>query len=212
MSKRWWWLLGGASLAALAVVGPRLYAELAYRGRITTVEAAPAERVAIVFGAGLWRDGRPAPVLYDRVATAVDLYHQGRVQKLLLSGDNRFEDYNEPGAMRQTALDLGVPDEDLVLDYAGRSTYDTCYRANAIFGVTRALLVTQNFHLPRALFTCDALGLTAQGVAADRRAYRRSAVAYWNFREVFATANAWWEVTIARPTPVLGEPLPIFNN
>lgn len=204
-----WWLVGSVGLVTAGLLAPRLYTELMYRTHITTAEAAPQQRVAIVFGAGLWRDGRPAPVLYDRVTTAVALYQQGKVQKLLLSGDNRFEDYNEPQAMRQTALDLGVPDEALVLDYAGRSTYDTCYRAQAIFGVTEALLVTQNFHLPRALFVCDALGINAQGVLADQRTYRRSSLAYWNFREIFATANAWWDVTVAHPTPVLGEPLPI---
>ena len=111
--------------------------------------------------------------------------------------------------MRQAALDLGVPETALVLDYAGRSTYDTCYRAKAVFGVERAVLVTQTFHLPRALFICEALGLQAAGVSADRRAYRRFSLAWWNLREVIATANAWWDVTVAHPVPVLGEPIPI---
>jgi SanA protein len=165
--------------------------------------------VAIVFGAGLRRDGGPTAVLYDRVATAAALYHAGKVRTLLLSGDNRFENYNEPGAMQQAALALGVPAADIVLDYAGRRTYDTCYRAQAVFGVTQALLVTQSFHLPRALFICEALGLSATGVSADQRTYRRSSLVIWNAREVVATAAAWWDVNIARPLPVLGEPLPI---
>ncbi len=202
-----WWFVGGASLAALALVAPRVYTELAYRARITTANVAPPERVAIVFGAGLWRNGRPTPVLYDRVVTAVELYHAGKVTTLLMSGDGTTN--AETQAMRQTALDLGVPDKAIVLDPAGLDTYATCYRARAIFGVTQALLVTQNFHLPRALFICDALGLSASGVMADQRTYRRSALAYWNFREIFATANAWWDVAIAHPTPGLGEPLPI---
>ena len=97
-------------------------------------------------------------ILYDRVAAAADLYRAGIVQKLLLSGDNRTFDYNEPGARRRTALTLGVADADITLDYAGRSTYDTCYRAHAIFGLNEAILVTQRFHLSRAITLCDALG------------------------------------------------------
>jgi SanA protein len=202
-------LLTGLGLAAVALVLPRLYTALRYQPHLRTPQTAPTERVAIVFGAGLTRSGLPTAVLRDRVAAAVELYRLGKVEKLLLSGDNRFENYNEPGAMRQAALDMGMPDAALVLDYAGRSTYDTCYRAKAIFGVERAVLVTQNFHLPRALFICDALGLPATGVSADRHTYRRSALAWWQLREIFATANAWWDVTVAHPVPVLGEKIPI---
>jgi len=191
------------------MVALRLYTTTKYHAQIYSVADAPAERIGIVFGAGLWRNGAPTPILYDRIATAAELYQQGKVEKLLLSGDNRFVDYNEPEAMRQAALDLGVPDTALVLDYAGRSTYDTCYRAKAIFGVSRAILVTQTFHLPRGLLICEALGIQAIGVNADRRPYPRRAATYWNLREVFATANAWLEVNITHPTPVLGEPLPI---
>ncbi len=114
------------------------------------------------------------PALYDRVATAVDLYQRGLVNKLLLTGDNRFVNYNEPEAMRRTAVKLGVPDEDLVLDYAGRRTYDSCYRAREIFGVNRAILVTQAFHLDRALYLCDAFGIDSVGVVADRRNYTQT--------------------------------------
>jgi SanA protein len=111
--------------------------------------------------------------------------------------------------MRTVALELGVPETDLVLDFAGRRTYDSCYRAKAIFGVTEAVLVTQAFHLPRALFLCEALGVSAAGVVADRREYRRSSLVIWNAREVLATAAAVWDLAVARPEPVLGEPLPI---
>ncbi len=199
-----------ATLAAVALLGPRAYTFLRYEARIHTAAAAPRERVAIVFGAGLTRSGRVTAVLYDRVATAADLYHAGTVERLLLSGDNRAADYNEPAAMRQAALDLGVPDQALVLDYAGTSTYDTCYRAQAIFGLDRALLVTQDFHLPRALFLCDTFGVEATGVSADRRTYRDRSLAFWAFREVFATAAAVWDVAVARPTPILGDPITIY--
>jgi len=131
------------------------------------------------------------------------------VSKLLLSGDNRFLNYNEPQAMYDAAIQLGVPADALVMDYAGRSTYDTCYRAHAIFGLTRALLVTQAFHLPRALYLCNALGMQTVGVEADRRAYMQRTELFWNLREIFATAAAWWDVNVARPVPVLGDPIPI---
>ena len=200
---------GLAGVAVLVSLAPRAYTALAYRAQMYDTASAPSERVAVVFGAGLQRDGSASPVLFDRVATAADLYHSGKVSKLLLSGDNRFLNYNEPQAMYDAAIMLGVPAEALVLDYAGRSTYDTCYRAHAIFGLTRAVLVTQAFHLPRALYLCDSLGLQTFGVVADRRAYQPRAEFYWNVREIFATAAAWWDVNIARPLPVLGDPLPI---
>lgn len=201
--------LEGLGIAVLTLGGLRLFITSKYQANIFAPADAPQERVAVVFGAGLLRNGQPTPVLYDRVAAAAELYHLGKVDKLLLSGDNRFVSYNEPGAMRKTALALGVPESALVLDYAGRSTYDTCYRAKAIFGLTRAILVTQDFHLPRALFICEALGMQVAGVSADRRDYHASSLAWWNLRETVATANAWVEVKVTHPKPVLGEPLPI---
>jgi len=151
-------------------------------------------------------------VLRDRVFTAAQLYFAGKVEKLLMSGDNRFVYYNEPAAMRAYALQLGVPEQDIVLDYAGRRTYDTCYRAQAIFGINQAILVTQNYHLPRALFTCNALGLPAIGVAADQRTYHPRSYRLWQIREIPATLVAFWETGISHPLPVLGQPEPIFPN
>ncbi|MCS7061527.1 MAG: ElyC/SanA/YdcF family protein [Anaerolineae bacterium] len=166
----------------------------------------PPQGVAIVFGAGV-RGERPTPMLYDRVASAVELYKAGRVHKLLMSGDNRFANYNEPRVMRKVALELGVPEQDIVSDYAGRSTYETCYRARDIFGVTSAVLVTQRFHLDRALMVCNALGVEAAGYAADRRPYRH---VWWNeLREIPALLNAFVQVYVTRPLPVLGEEMPI---
>jgi len=201
--------LGGLGVTALILVAPRLYTAAKFGGQLHSPEDAPAAHVAIVFGAGLTRSGAPTPVLYDRVAAAAELYRLGKVDKLLLSGDNRFLNYNEPGAMRKAALDLGVPDSALVLDYAGRSTYDTCYRAKAIFGLTQATLVTQAFHLPRALLICESLGLQATGVSADLRDYHFDALAWWTLRETLATANSVVELTLTHPKPVLGDPLPI---
>lgn len=197
-------------IAVLVILIPRIITQIYAYSRTFAIHDAPQREVAIVFGAGLWRDGSPTPVLQDRVATAVDLYFKGKVKKILMSGDNRTEYHNEPEAMRQYALNLGVPDEDIVLDYAGWRTYDTCYRARAIFGVNHAILVTQAFHLPRAIYTCNHLGLPAVGVVADQRLYRRRSLLYWHLREIPATLVALWEVHYARPLPVLGEPEPIF--
>lgn len=199
------------ALLAIVILGAaRGFTALYAKPRIVPVADAPEMPVAIVFGAGLSRDGTPSPVLRDRVETAAALYFKGKVKKLLMSGDNRFVDYNEPGAMRQYALDLGVPGEDIVLDYAGRRTYDTCYRAKAIFGITNALLVTQPFHLPRALYLCNQLGVKAVGVPADNRYYLKRSQLIWNIRETIATVVALWEVWITHPVPVLGPYEPIF--
>ncbi len=191
---------------------PRLTAKLHAWTRVQSVDDVPPHGVAIIFGAGLWRDGSPTPVLRDRVATGAELFFAGKVEKLLMSGDNSREDYNEPAAMKEYAINLGVSEEAIVLDYAGRRTYDTCYRARDIFELDSAILVTQGFHLPRALYTCNALGVAAIGVEADQRVYRRRSLAYWHTRETFATLVAMLEVHVLRPLPILGEPEPIFAN
>lgn len=179
-----------------------------YRRVIYTDPAAVPQRpVALVFGAGYWPNGTPSDILRDRVAAAVDLYQAGRVQKLLFSGDNRFKYYNEPAKMREVALSLGVPDEDIVLDYAGRRTYDTCYRARDIFGLREVVAVTQRYHLPRVLYTCQRLGIDAVGYMADRRPYIH--IRRYQAREVPALWLAWWDLWVRHPTPVLGEPIPI---
>lgn len=170
----------------------------------------PQAPVALVLGAGLNRDGSPGVVLRDRVNTATELYFAGKVEKLLMSGDNTSLYYNEPGAMQAYALSLGVPQEDIVLDYAGRRTYDSCYRAKAIFGVKELIVVTQAFHLPRALFLCNAFELDASGVAADDANYNRRSYTFWWVREILASGVAYWDMWIAQPQPILGDPEPIF--
>ena len=215
MAKRIFRFLGRLTLAvcALGLLGvllPRWITTIYSMNRIYQKEDAPNERLAIVFGAGLRRDGTPTPILRDRVETAASLYFSGRVEKLLMSGDNSFLNYNEPESMRQYAISLGVPEHVIAMDYAGRRTYDTCYRAKAIFGMESALLVTQKFHLPRALFLCNALGLKAYGVEANNRNYRDGALFIWNFREQLATVGAFLDVYVSSPLPVLGEPEPLF--
>ena len=192
----------------MLVVLLRWWTNYRYSRDVYTVEDAPTRPVAIVFGAGVWPGGQLSPILEDRVYTAAQLYHAGQVQKLLMTGDNRTVYYNEPAHMRAFALELGVPDEDIVLDYAGRRTYDSCYRARHIFRVDSAILVTQAYHLDRALFTAHGLGLDVVGVAADRRDYTYITQYWW--REMLATALAAWEVYVSQPVPVLGEELPIL--
>jgi SanA protein len=201
-----------AGLFLLIILAARLTTGLYARSRTYATSDVPSRRVVIVFGAGLWRNGTATPVLYDRVATAAALYHAGKVEFLLMSGDNRFIDYNEPAVMREVALSLGVPGDAIVLDFAGRRTYDTCYRARDIFQVEEAILVTQAFHLPRALYLCNQLGVDGVGVPADLQAYRKSTMLYWTLREALATVNALWELHVSHPIPVLGEPEPIFTE
>jgi len=200
-----------ASAVLIALWELRAWFQVRAAERIyTDVNSVPPTPVALVLGAGLWKNGMPTPALYDRVATAVDLYKAGKVKKLLMTGDNRFINYNEPEAMRKLAVQLGVPAANIVLDYAGRRTYDSCYRAKEIFQVKQVVIVTQRFHLDRSLFLCDAMGISSVGVVADRRVYQT--LPWWELREVFATAAAWWDVNVGHPVPVLGEKLPIHIN
>jgi len=194
----------------LGLLLPRLFTEIYAWNKLFTVDKAPVERVAIIFGAGLRRDGTPTTVLRDRVETGASLYFSGKAKKLLMSGDSQTEYYNEPEAMRQYAISLGVPDDAIVMDFAGRRTYDTCYRAKAVFGVENTLLVTQRFHLPRAVFLCNALGVEAVGVEANNRNYWRRSLIFWNIREQFATFTAFVDILVDKPTPILGQAQPIF--
>ena len=184
----------------------RIYAGVGDVPWLDSQEASPWP-AAIVFGAGYWPSGRLSDALADRMEAAISLYQSGKVKRLLLTGDNRFADYNEPAAMAQYAERRGVPREALVLDYAGRRTYDSCYRARAIFGLEQAILVTQAFHLPRALYTCDRLGLEVVGIVADRHQYVYGT--WYRLREVLALARAWSDVNLLKPLPVLGDPIPV---
>ncbi len=195
-----------------AITLPRIYTNTAYNPKIFSAKDSPSAPVAIVFGAGLNRNGTASLVLRDRVDTAIQLYRDGKVQKFLFSGDNTSVNYNEPKAMRDYALSKGLPVEAVTLDYAGRRTYDTCLRAKEIFGVSKAILVTQNYHLDRALLTCDGLGLTVHGVAADLNPYPQTALRLWWLREFPATAQALWDLYINAPDDVvLGKKENIFQ-
>ncbi len=212
-----WLVLAGSVivlLLAAVAVGPRLYALWRTQDRIYAPDEVPPRRVAIVFGARVFSSGRLSPMLADRVRTGAELYAAGKVDALLLTGDNSQAHYNEPEAMRRYARSLGVPDDALVLDYAGFRTYDSCYRARAIFEVDDAILVTQDFHLPRALLICNELGIDAVGVVADVGPTYRDptrSIIYSHLREFPASTLAVLDL-LRRPKPVLGEPLPIFED
>lgn len=172
------------------------------------LDVVPERSVALVFGAGYWEDGALSDILRDRLDAAIELYQTGKVEKLLFSGDNRVVEYNEPARMREYAHSQGVLDEAIVMDFAGRRTYDTCYRARDIFQVEEVILVTQRYHLSRALLTCDGLDVDAIGYVADRTPYVH--IRWYWVREMPAIWNAWWDIYIGHPVPVLGDPLPIF--
>lgn len=194
-------LLTGAS----AFVGLSLFVEQRYSDRIVPRKEAPRRRVGLVFGAGLAPGQAPGVVLAERLDAAIALYKAGRVEKLLMSGDNSDRFHDETTAMRRYAADRGVPLEDLIGDYMGLSTYDSCVRARRIFGVEDALLVTQRFHLPRALYIANAVGIDAYGVAADEGRAGRSPYA---LRELISRPVAWAMVQLNADPAFLGERVP----
>lgn len=199
MNKKVYLVLGLLTLVLLAPFLMR-WRESA---KIFTVEAVPSAPVAIVFGAGLNTSGRPSDVLFDRLTVAAQLYAAGKVDKILLSGDNSFENYNEPDAMREAIQRAySIPDEDIVTDYAGRRTYDTCARAHQIWQVDEAILVTQAFHLPRALFLCSGLGIQSTGVSASLQPYVYDR--YFSYREYLAQQVAWLNLYIWAPPYIKG--------
>jgi SanA protein len=174
--------------------------------------AMPAKPVAIVFGAGYWPSGAISLILRERLDAAIELYRSGQVDKLLFSGTNHVVEYNEPAKMLEYALSQGVPREDIVLDYAGRRTYDTCYRAREIFQLSSATLVTQGYHMPRAIETCDTLGMDVVGYSANLYQHHGTYLIRYRLREIPALWRAWWDLYVAHPRPILGDPLPIFES
>ena len=190
-------LLGAALIGIFSIAVINRYVNSQASGKIqksiTEIRTEEPKRVAIVFGARV-RNGVPSNSLYDRVLTGVELYRAGRVKKLLMSGDRQNDSYDEPAAMKKLAVELGVAESDIVLDNDGKSTFETCFRAREIFDVKKAVLVTQDYHLPRALYLCSNLGVDSVGITANRRIY--DAEGYLNNREFFAIASSWFEINV----------------
>ncbi|MGE5599079.1 MAG: vancomycin high temperature exclusion protein [Bacteroidota bacterium] len=215
--KRWRRLLFRVSLGlGLAALLFLLLANLAVtRGSaryiVEDAAAVPRRTAAVIFGAKVYADGRLSLMLADRVETGLALYRRGKVDKLLLTGDHGRWEY-EVNAMRRYLLARGAAPEDVFLDHAGFDTYDSLYRAREVFRAHGTILVTQAFHLPRAVYTARALGLDAVGVPADRGRYPRGPLLRATLREILARGKTFLEVLL-RPRPrFLGPVIPVAGD
>ena len=164
----------------------------------------------LVLGCQVKADGVPSHMLEDRLRKSVELYQAGAAPKLLMSGDHGGQYYNEVDAMKQYAADAGVPSDDIFMDHAGFSTYESMYRAKEVFGAKRIIIVTQKYHLYRAVYIANALGMEAYGVDCDYRTY--SGQFHRDIREILAR-NKDFLTSIFKPKPTyLGETIPVNGN
>ena len=195
--------LVGFGLAGIGVLASSIgFVRMTSAAYLHTPESVPPAPVALVLGARVFPSGTPSPFLVARLDLAHRLYREGKVRVVLVSGDNMAPEYNEPDAMRGYLIDAGMPPEAVVADYAGFDTYDSCVRARRIFGVEQLVVVTQGYHLPRAVATCRALGLDATGVGdytqQHTRSWRRGAI-----RDQLACVKTVIDLVSGRD-PVLG--------
>lgn len=202
------------TLAGLAVVfGINTYICSSTKSRILSAEEAGGLTdvdCILVLGAGVHADGSPSPMLLDRLETGTALCQEGAAPKLLMSGDHGRENYNEVQTMKDIAMLDGVPSEDIFMDHAGFSTYDSMYRARDIFRAKKVIIVTQKYHLYRAIYIAQSLGLDAYGVPADTQRYPGQAVR--DLREILAR-NKDFVTTLVKPKPrYLGDAIPISGN
>ena len=194
------WVLA-VLLAPLLVATPLAWFAASTDSRRTTADRAEARPVALVLGAGLRKDGRPSLLLARRLDVAAYLYHRGTVDAVLVSGAD-----DEPAAMREYLLAAGVPDAKIVGDAAGFRTWDSCVRAHDVFGVRSAIVVTQEFHLPRAVVLCRAAGIDATGVGDASLQARGVATVYGWLREVPAAVKALGDTLFRRAPQLVDEP------
>ena len=164
----------------------------------------------IVLGAGVRADGTPSPMLQDRLLQGVSLYDMGASDRLLMSGDNTKKGYDEVNTMKQYAIDKGIVSEDFFMDHAGISTYDSIYRAKEIFQAEKIIIVTQKYHLYRALYISKSLGVDAYGVPADPRLYAGQKLR--EAREIAARAKDFVKCIIKPPASILGEAIPVSGD
>ena len=163
----------------------------------------------IVLGAGVWGES-PSPMLQDRLLESIDLYKKGVSSKIIMSGDHGREEYDEVNVMKQYAIDNGVPSEDIFMDHAGFSSYDSIYRAKEIFGAKKIIIVTQKYHLYRALHIANSLGLEAYGVGADPRQY--AGAMYREIREILARNKDFVKCLFKLEPTYLGESIPVSGS
>jgi vancomycin permeability regulator SanA len=213
MWRHKWWVGSGVALLAAVLIVPIAAVTMATASaRYSAANEAsfldvPPHDVAIVFGAGVTPQGQPTPYLRQRVETAVNLYKAGKAKHLLMSGDNRTTHYNEPEVMGRLAQSLGVPASAITLDYAGYNTYDTCYRAKHIFGIDSALVVSQAYHVPRAVMACSGAGIATVGVDAVHTG--RDFGVLYELRETLAIDKAFLQLFLQPASTVGGAPEPI---
>jgi SanA protein len=204
------WILVGI-VVFIIILLPWELNSLRFANQIYTPDSAPSRWLAIVFGAGLRRDGTPSNVLADRVVTAVQLYKAGKISKILMSGSTNAQRYDEPTAMKNLAVRLGVDPDDISLDQGGTRTLETCRRVKEVYNADHVILVSQQFHLPRALSICHALGIDAIGVSADLHSYGSLSARFWHLREIPATFVALWEAYLI-PLPEKEVKNPVENE
>ncbi|MGW1888980.1 SanA/YdcF family protein [Streptomyces sp. NPDC002004] len=184
------------ALCVLALL-PATWMFVVADGRLRTTADVPRTPVAVVFGAGLWK-GEPSPYLARRLDAAAELYRAHRIDVVLVTGDNSRREYDEPDAMRAYLVRHGVPGRRIVSDYAGFDTWDSCVRARKIFGVDRAVLISQEFHIRRAVALCRAAGVTSYGVGVENK--HDVTWYYGATREMFAAGKAALDA-LFRPDP-----------
>ena len=200
-------------LCAIALASINAYVKSAAQSRIVTAqEAAELADVdcILVLGCGVHSDGTPSAMLTDRLKRAVELYDLQAAPKLLMSGDHGQTDYDEVNVMKSCAVDAGISSDDVFMDHAGFSTYESIYRAKEIFQAEKVIIVTQEYHLYRAIYIAEQLGLEAYGVSADYRSYSNQTS--YEMREILARAKDFG-TCVFKPEPTyLGEAIPIFGD
>ncbi len=195
------WLIFAAVIMTLTVVGINLYIVIKEKSRMISLEEASDFEAdcIVVLGAGIRDDGSPTWMLEDRIKIGDKLYQNHAADKIIMSGDHGRENHDEVNTMKKYAINEGIPSEDIFMDHAGFETYDSLYRARDIFGAKKVIIVTQEYHLYRALYIADRLGLEARGVTADLRFYSKKMV-YWKFREYLARVKSFIKC-IVQPEP-----------
>lgn len=174
------------------------------------IKKVPKTDVALVLGAKVYSGGRLSDMLKDRADTAIELYENGKVDKILMSGDHGTKEYDEVNAVKDYLLEKGIKGEDIFLDHAGFDTYDSLYRAKEIFQARSISIVSQNFHLPRAVYIGRSLELEAYGISADRHLYGN--IEGNIIREIFADIKAFWDVNLSVKPKFLGSPIPLSGD
>lgn len=164
----------------------------------------------IVLGASVYPDGTPSGILQDRLDDGIALYFAGAAPKIIMSGDNGTESYNECWAMKQYAISQGVPSEDVFCDHAGFSTYETMYRARHVFGADRVVIATQTYHLYRAIYDAQGVGMEAIGVPSDYGEYVNQS--WYDIREVFARTKDFFQVLFSVPSTFVGDPISLDQS